>query len=112
LSFSWLTRRSNRTATRLLLLTFTRISSPKNSDFVGQERLPLSTKQAAIFGPLWRTSRNSHVHALSAVVRAPESAYAPKLEILERDVLPRFPNELTAEAMRLMSGLAPLPPIE
>jgi hypothetical protein len=38
--------------------------------------------------------------------------YAPKLEILERDVLPRFPNELTAEAMRLMSGLAPLPPIE
>jgi hypothetical protein len=52
------------------------------------------------------------VHALSAVVRAPESAYAPKLEILERDVLPRFPNELTAEAMRLMSGLAPLPPIE
>jgi hypothetical protein len=31
LSFSWLTRRSNRTATRLLLLTFTRISSLHNS---------------------------------------------------------------------------------
>lgn len=38
--------------------------------------------------------------------------YAPKLEILERDVLPRFPHELAAEAGRLISGLAPLPPIE
>ena len=38
--------------------------------------------------------------------------YAPKLEILERDVLPRFPAELMGQAMPLMSGLAPLPPIE
>jgi hypothetical protein len=38
--------------------------------------------------------------------------YAPKLEILEHDVLPRFPDGLTEEAMGLMSGLAPLPPIE
>jgi hypothetical protein len=38
--------------------------------------------------------------------------YAPKLEILERDVLPRFPDELITEATRLVSRLAPLPPIE
>jgi integrase len=38
--------------------------------------------------------------------------YAPKLEILERDVLPRFPDELITEATHLVSGLAPLPPIE
>jgi hypothetical protein len=38
--------------------------------------------------------------------------YGPKLEIIERDVLPRFSDELSAEARRLMSGLAPLPPIE
>ena len=38
--------------------------------------------------------------------------YAPKLEILERDVLPRFPPQLTAEAKRLINGRAPLPPIE
>jgi hypothetical protein len=38
--------------------------------------------------------------------------YAPKLEILERDVLPRFPAELIGQAMPLMSALAPLPPIE
>jgi hypothetical protein len=38
--------------------------------------------------------------------------FAPKLEVLERDLLPRFPAALTAEAMRLMSELAPLPPIE
>lgn len=38
--------------------------------------------------------------------------YAPKLEILERDVLPRFPDELIAEAGRLMNDLLPLPPIE
>ncbi|MBF6571607.1 MAG: site-specific integrase [Candidatus Binataceae bacterium] len=38
--------------------------------------------------------------------------YAPKLEILERDVLPRFPDELITEATHLVSGLAPPPPIE
>jgi hypothetical protein len=38
--------------------------------------------------------------------------YAPKLEVLERDVLPRFPDELITEATHLVSGLAPLPPIE
>lgn len=38
--------------------------------------------------------------------------YAPKLEILERGVLPPFSDELSAEARRLMSGLPPLPPIE
>jgi len=38
--------------------------------------------------------------------------YAPKLEILERDVLPRFPADLIDTATQLMSGLAPLPPIE
>lgn len=38
--------------------------------------------------------------------------YAPKLEILERDVLPRFPVELIDTATQLMGGLAPLPPIE
>ncbi|MBE3603725.1 site-specific integrase [bacterium] len=38
--------------------------------------------------------------------------YGPKLEIIERDVLPRFSDELSAEARRLMTGLAPLPPIE
>jgi|SRR5580704_6260662 hypothetical protein len=34
---------------------------------------PLSAKQAAIYGILWRTPRNSQVCALYAVVRAPES---------------------------------------
>jgi hypothetical protein len=38
--------------------------------------------------------------------------FAPKLEVLERDLLPRFPAALTAEATRLMSKVAPLPPIE
>jgi hypothetical protein len=38
--------------------------------------------------------------------------YAPKLEIVERDVLPRFPADLIDTATQLMSGLAPLPPIE
>jgi len=38
--------------------------------------------------------------------------YAPKLETLERDVLPRFPADLIDTATQLMSGLAPLPPIE
>ena len=37
--------------------------------------------------------------------------YAPKLEILERDVLPRFPDELITEATQLVRGLPP-PPIE
>lgn len=38
--------------------------------------------------------------------------YAPKLEILERDLLPRFPAELIDTVAQMMSGLAPLPPIE
>jgi hypothetical protein len=38
--------------------------------------------------------------------------YAPKLEILERDLLPCFPPQLTATATQLINGLAPLPPIE
>jgi hypothetical protein len=38
--------------------------------------------------------------------------YAPKLEILERDILPRFSPQLTTEATPLVNGLAPLPPIE
>ena len=49
-----------------------------------------------------------------AIMRAErwQVLYAPKLEILERDVLPRFPAELVSKATQLMSGLAPLPPIE
>ena len=38
--------------------------------------------------------------------------YAPKLEILERDVLPRFPAALRAAASELMGRLPPPPPIE
>lgn len=38
--------------------------------------------------------------------------YAPKLEILERDVLPRFPAAVHAEANELMGRLTPPPPIE
>ena len=37
------------------------------------QRTPSSAKQSAIYGILSRTPQNSHVHALSAVVRAPES---------------------------------------
>jgi hypothetical protein len=40
---------------------------------LGGSNPPLSSKQAAIYGILWRTPRNSHVCALYAVVRAPES---------------------------------------
>ena len=38
--------------------------------------------------------------------------YAPKLEILERDVLPRFPTALRAAASELVGQLPPPPPIE
>ena len=38
--------------------------------------------------------------------------YAPKLEILERDILPRFPKHLLAEAAGLVASLPQLPPIE
>ncbi len=59
-----------------------------------QTRAALMESRAAISAERWRV------------------LYAPKLEILERDVLPRFPDELITEATRLVSGLAPLPPIE
>lgn len=38
--------------------------------------------------------------------------YAPKLEILERDVLPRFPATLHAAAAALHADVPPTPPIE
>jgi len=38
--------------------------------------------------------------------------YAPKLEILERDVLPRFPAALLTAASELMGQVPPPPPIE
>lgn len=38
--------------------------------------------------------------------------YAPKLEILERDVLPRFPVALRVSASELMGQLPPPPPID
>ena len=38
--------------------------------------------------------------------------YAPKLEILERDVLPRFPAALHAAASELVGRIPAPPPIE
>jgi hypothetical protein len=38
--------------------------------------------------------------------------YAPKLEILERDVLPRFPATVHAEAVERLATTPPVPPIE
>jgi hypothetical protein len=38
--------------------------------------------------------------------------YGPKLEILERDILPRFPQTLFAAAAGLVPSLPQLPPIE
>jgi hypothetical protein len=38
--------------------------------------------------------------------------YAPKLEILERDVLPRFPTSLHTAAAELLETIPPVPPIE
>jgi hypothetical protein len=38
--------------------------------------------------------------------------YAPKLEILERDVLPRFPVAMHAAAMERLATTPPVPPIE
>jgi hypothetical protein len=38
--------------------------------------------------------------------------YAPKLEILERDVLPRFPAAVHAVAAERLATTPPVPPIE
>jgi hypothetical protein len=38
--------------------------------------------------------------------------YAPKLEILERDILPRFPARFLSKAATLVPSLPQLPPIE
>jgi hypothetical protein len=38
--------------------------------------------------------------------------YEPKLEILERDVLPRFPSAVHAAAIKLVETTPPVPPIE
>ena len=38
--------------------------------------------------------------------------YGPKLEILERDILPRFPQNLLAAASGLVPSLSQMPPIE
>jgi hypothetical protein len=38
--------------------------------------------------------------------------YAPKLEILERDVLPRFPTAVHAAALERLETTPPVPPIE
>src|SRR5262249_35347659 len=38
--------------------------------------------------------------------------YAPKLEILERDVLPRFPADVHAAAVERLATTPPVPPIE
>ena len=38
--------------------------------------------------------------------------YAPKLEVIERDILPRFPAVLHSTASSMMDRVPPLPPIE
>jgi len=38
--------------------------------------------------------------------------YAPQLEIIERDILPKFPADLRAAALAMADRLPPLPPIE
>ena len=38
--------------------------------------------------------------------------YAPKLEILERDILPRFPASVHAVARAMVGQVPPPPPIE
>lgn len=58
-------------------------------------------------------SRNALVAARMTVAADRwDLLYAPKLEILERDILPRFPKHLLAEAAGLVASLPQLPPIE
>ena len=38
--------------------------------------------------------------------------YAPKLEIIDRDIVPHFPSEMHAAALAQLDGTPPLPPIE
>jgi len=49
---------------------------------------------------------------MGRIGRSGSPEYAPKLEILERDVLPRFPTALRAAASELVGQLPPPPPIE
>ena len=38
--------------------------------------------------------------------------YAPKLEIIDRDIVPHFPSEMHAAALAQLDGTPALPPIE
>ena len=38
--------------------------------------------------------------------------YAPKLEIIDRDIVPHFPSAMHAAALARLDGIPPLPPIE
>jgi hypothetical protein len=38
--------------------------------------------------------------------------YAPKLEIIDRDIVPRFPQALQEAAMARVGAMPPCPPIE
>ena len=38
--------------------------------------------------------------------------YAPKLEIMDRDIVPRFPSALYAAALTQIDAVPPVPPIE